>query len=419
MRLVARVEGESRLLRAAASHSTAFRTRGRVAVADRVQELPGVPFSIPIDAEARTDLPALRADIVRLGVGRGILRARAFYLEAGITVAVQGRLTIPWPKPASLHRGAVVVERIRRLGVFRVPLPLERGRGLRHAWLVEELVPGRPIPADEWAVHAPQVLAGLARLWIGAGVSRRPLERVLSPARARAALLAASSERDIDHAMLAERVQRLFAGGGDILTGWCHGDPIHANFLRVDGGFVLLDWEAAGYRPLGWDGSKVVSTLDDPLAVGASIADTMKAVGGPASLPWVEQMAVGCMVRLARSRRRLAVARLTGNRPYEEHVLAARRANATVLARLVVVAEGGRTAVGHTVDVADETWSRLRETVLRYAEYGAKAEFIAQPDACPVCLALGGRMFDPADAPRIPVERCTNAFCRCDYRPKL
>lgn len=66
-----------------------------------------------------------------------------------------------------------------------------------------------------------------------------------------------------------------------------------------------------------------------------------------------------------------------------------------------------------------DPWPTLRDNILRYAEFGAKAQFIAMADACDVCRALDGRLLEPSQAPRIPVEGCTNEFCRCDYSPKL
>ena len=44
-------------------------------------------------------------------------------------------------------------------------------------------------------------------------------------------------------------------------------------------------------------------------------------------------------------------------------------------------------------------------------------EFYATPDACLVCRALLGKVFEPHNAPVIPVPNCTNAACRCDHLP--
>ena len=59
----------------------------------------------------------------------------------------------------------------------------------------------------------------------------------------------------------------------------------------------------------------------------------------------------------------------------------------------------------------------LKELLRDLRNHGAKAEFFAEKDACPACRALAGKVFDPREAPVIPVPRCKNDTCRCDYLP--
>ena len=59
----------------------------------------------------------------------------------------------------------------------------------------------------------------------------------------------------------------------------------------------------------------------------------------------------------------------------------------------------------------------VQRTINDAIEHGALVEFYAAPDACLVCRALLGKVFDPPDAPVIPVPNCTNERCRCDYLP--
>jgi hypothetical protein len=59
----------------------------------------------------------------------------------------------------------------------------------------------------------------------------------------------------------------------------------------------------------------------------------------------------------------------------------------------------------------------LKELLRDLRNHGAKAEFYAMDDACWVCRALAGRVFDPREAPTIPVPDCQNEACRCDYLP--
>ncbi|HUG14254.1 MAG TPA: hypothetical protein VMM78_04475 [Thermomicrobiales bacterium] len=65
-----------------------------------------------------------------------------------------------------------------------------------------------------------------------------------------------------------------------------------------------------------------------------------------------------------------------------------------------------------------DRWPDLRQSILRYAEFGMVAEAIVQADACPKCSELRGKVFEPHKAPPIPVMGCTNANCRCDYAPR-
>jgi hypothetical protein len=59
----------------------------------------------------------------------------------------------------------------------------------------------------------------------------------------------------------------------------------------------------------------------------------------------------------------------------------------------------------------------LAELLSECAEAGMAVEFYAPTDACAVCQELAGQTFDPAEAPVIPVARCENDACRCDYLP--
>ena len=59
----------------------------------------------------------------------------------------------------------------------------------------------------------------------------------------------------------------------------------------------------------------------------------------------------------------------------------------------------------------------LKELLRDLRNHGAKAEFFAEKDACSACRSLAGKVFDPREAPVIPVPRCKNETCRCDYLP--
>src|SRR5258708_18427461 len=46
----------------------------------------------------------------------------------------------------------------------------------------------------------------------------------------------------------------------------------------------------------------------------------------------------------------------------------------------------------------------------------AGVRMVPAPDSCPVCMALGGTIYDPDSAPEIPVTNCAHLIgCRCAY----
>ena len=61
----------------------------------------------------------------------------------------------------------------------------------------------------------------------------------------------------------------------------------------------------------------------------------------------------------------------------------------------------------------------LKELLRDLRNHGIKAEFFAEDDACSTCRSFAGRVFEPRDAPVIPVRGCQREACRCDYLPAL
>lgn len=57
----------------------------------------------------------------------------------------------------------------------------------------------------------------------------------------------------------------------------------------------------------------------------------------------------------------------------------------------------------------------FQEVLSGLARRGLKARYVARPDACPVCRKLQGRIFEPLEAPSIPLEGCQTPPCRCRY----
>lgn len=63
----------------------------------------------------------------------------------------------------------------------------------------------------------------------------------------------------------------------------------------------------------------------------------------------------------------------------------------------------------------------MDENLAKLLEFAAKSdsqvEFFPMDDACSVCHALAGKVFEPREAPIIPVPDCQYDICRCDYLP--
>ncbi len=57
----------------------------------------------------------------------------------------------------------------------------------------------------------------------------------------------------------------------------------------------------------------------------------------------------------------------------------------------------------------------VRETSIAVAKQGLKVMFVAHPDSCRVCRGLQGRIFDPLEAPPVPLDECLTPPCRCRY----
>lgn len=56
-----------------------------------------------------------------------------------------------------------------------------------------------------------------------------------------------------------------------------------------------------------------------------------------------------------------------------------------------------------------------QQVLTELTRQGLKARFVARPDACPACRKLHGRVFEPLEAPPIPVKDCLTPPCRCRY----
>jgi hypothetical protein len=340
--VVAQVERRSRLLASLPRPDRRQLVRGAMAIGEGVD----LPSDLPVEApegEARPveHLPPTGADLVLVGRTDNYLRLRAFYLDARLTLALHVGWP-PWPLTSQLHRGAALRGRLPPIDSLVVPRALETGRGLRHAWLVEELVGGCRPAASEWQAVGSVLLDRMIGIWRGDGVRRRPARALLPPSRVRSAVAIIESEPglDLDRARLATQAWELSRLPGDLLHGLTHGDPQRSNVLiQPDGGLALVDWEAARRRLVAHDSVKVLDELVDPLPVVERLAENLAGLGVVYGLPWRQQVAIACLIRLAGTRRwisRATVARLRGLPEVERRVALNRRASVRLLERLLL-----------------------------------------------------------------------------------
>ncbi|HJX37908.1 MAG TPA: hypothetical protein VJ714_04880 [Anaerolineae bacterium] len=57
----------------------------------------------------------------------------------------------------------------------------------------------------------------------------------------------------------------------------------------------------------------------------------------------------------------------------------------------------------------------VEEMPVDLAGRGLKVMFVARPDACRACRTMQGRVFDPRQAPSLPLRECLTPPCRCRY----
>ena len=58
---------------------------------------------------------------------------------------------------------------------------------------------------------------------------------------------------------------------------------------------------------------------------------------------------------------------------------------------------------------------RLQGTITSLAKHELKLMLVAYPDACRACRNMQARVFDPVDAPPVPLKECLTPPCRCRY----
>ncbi len=276
--------------------------------------------------------PAVRADAVVVGrLRHAQLRLRAFYLgpDPSSLVVQERRWSRGRPMSSPLGAAGRVQARWRQHAPAGLTVPRVRGAGggARTVWLHEDLHPGGPVEPTRWTGQVPGVGARLLEAHQALGTASEPvdLEAVTASARQLDELVddpGLGVGRALAEAGRPRRDWRTSLAGcsGDLVVGWCHGDPVRGNWLQDGDGLVLLDWEMAGWRAVAHDLLKLLTGT--PRAGQADLLHTV--VDGPAVgwcpgatgrrrvLPWAQQAAVVLALGLARWRSRTAVAERSG-----------------------------------------------------------------------------------------------------------
>ncbi len=218
---------------------------------------------------------------------------RAFYLDAGLTLAVHDA---PLARRSPLLHGSRVADRLDRgAGGVAIPAQLERARRLRLAWVVEELLVGQRIVRADWPEAVDGVVDAVATLWRRASPHRAPVRKVVPwiGSRRVGELLAAMGVAPERPDRLAAAVLRLARDPGKMLIGWTHGDPVPNNVLRLpDGRLGLVDWERAGRNPLGLDLGRALTALAEPERAIAGMERRTGQLAAADTLPLPLQAAV-------------------------------------------------------------------------------------------------------------------------------
>lgn len=276
----------------------AWRQRGRLLVRG---DLDTSILRIDVAGDRWTEIgdpPRLAADAVLLSsIPGALIGCRAFYVEPGLTGSVRG---------AGLRRSRIIAgSRVAARFAGRhgdaglvVPHQLDRGRGLRRAYVLEESLPGDRVRGREWPDHVERVIDGLARLWPRSEPRSHATGDVVPWLGAdRVDTLLGALDVDVrDRRRMLEGVARLARSTDRLLVGWTHGDPVPNNVLRLDDGrLALVDWERAGRNPLGLDACRLLAPLDDPRPATAQLEHRFAALRSPRTLPLPAQAAIALL----------------------------------------------------------------------------------------------------------------------------
>lgn len=261
--------------------------------------------------DAERTLGPVGAEAVLLGkfdVGHEV-RLRAFYPDPGLTQRYQAggarngvdRSLTAWATVAP-HDSALMPA-VTDSGVLR------RRRG---AWLLEHAVAGRPARPAELSGLLEPVAERLHRVQRAVGIDNRRLSTLVHHEFARR--WQGFVDGHLVEPRLAAAVHRLIGRDDELQVSFGHGDLVGSNILLVGGGFVLIDWEFAGERPIAFDLAKLHLTADDHAEAQAALERGLgrRSGTGPGHYTFAEQLALAHVQALTWHELRARKARAAG-----------------------------------------------------------------------------------------------------------
>jgi hypothetical protein len=121
-------------------------------------------------------------------------------------------------------------------------------RDATHVFVEEELVQGRRFaPYLDFRHLEGSLTEPLSRLYDTAGIRHLPVAEAIGATLADRILALDAESAVVRHA------QALLRGNAVIAAGFAHGDLLPSNLAVDRAGVVFLDWETAGYAPVGFD----------------------------------------------------------------------------------------------------------------------------------------------------------------------
>jgi len=240
----------------------------------RLCEGPLKPYIVPILSRkglARLTRSYLRGETRRLPVVADVLNIRPGYLTSPRVLAlypyqrraVAVKIVNGRRARASLEREVMNAAIVRELGVLAVPFYDECAAFSETSYIVSEYVhadiPSRPAHRR---MVVEQLLPQLFAHYQAYGIQSVPAQSYYDDAffdQLDCAFSRVGRNGDPSVRGQIAELRRYAREGGDLSVSFCHSDlnVSHIGIRKADGRVVLIDWESAGVKPIGYDLARV------------------------------------------------------------------------------------------------------------------------------------------------------------------